>query len=94
MLRCLPLRCRLDNDAQAAVSVSRWCHRVGRLRTCARDRANLRQLIPGRRHVAAAAISPFRALRDEVRRLHEAPLVEIFVECSLEELVRRDTKGL
>ena len=42
----------------------------------------------------AAAISPYRAVRDEVRRAHEAPFVEVFVECSLDELVRRDRKGL
>ncbi len=41
-----------------------------------------------------AAISPYRAIRDEVRRQHEAPFVEIFVDCSLDELIRRDTKGL
>src|SRR5437879_10141737 len=42
----------------------------------------------------AAAISPYRAVRDEVRRAHEAPFVEVFVECSIDELVRRDRKGL
>ena len=42
----------------------------------------------------AAAISPYRDLRDEVRREHEAPFVEVFVECPLEVLVRRDPKGL
>ena len=41
-----------------------------------------------------AAISPYRAVRDEVRREHEAPFVEVFVDCSLDELVRRDRKGL
>jgi adenylyl-sulfate kinase len=42
----------------------------------------------------AAAISPYRELRDEVRREHEAPFVEVFVECPLEVLVKRDPKGL
>jgi adenylyl-sulfate kinase len=42
----------------------------------------------------AAAISPYRAVRDEVRRAHEAPFVETFVDCPLDELVRRDQKGL
>jgi len=42
----------------------------------------------------AAAISPYREVRDEVRRAHEATFVETFVDCSLEELVRRDRKGL
>ena len=44
--------------------------------------------------VIAAAISPYRDVRDEVRRTHEAPFVEAFVDCSLEELMRRDAKGL
>jgi adenylylsulfate kinase len=42
----------------------------------------------------AAAISPYREVRDEVRRSHEAAFVEAFVDCSLDELVRRDRKGL
>lgn len=41
-----------------------------------------------------AAISPYRAVRDEVRIAHEAPFIEIYLECSLDELVRRDRKGL
>jgi adenylyl-sulfate kinase len=41
-----------------------------------------------------AAISPYASVRDEVRRDHEVRFVEIFVECPLEELVRRDRKGL
>ncbi|HKW39918.1 MAG TPA: adenylyl-sulfate kinase [Gemmatimonadales bacterium] len=40
-----------------------------------------------------AAISPFRAVRDEVRRKIGA-FVEIHVKASLDECVRRDTKGL
>lgn len=42
----------------------------------------------------AAAISPYRALREEVRRQHEAPFVEILADCALDELIRRDVKGL
>ena len=42
----------------------------------------------------AAAISPYRELRDEIRREHDAPFVEIFVECPLDALVKRDPKGL
>lgn len=42
----------------------------------------------------AAAISPYRAVREEIRREHDAPFVEIFVECPLETLVQRDPKGL
>jgi adenylyl-sulfate kinase len=34
----------------------------------------------------AAAISPYRDVRDEIRREHEAPFVEIFVDCPLDEL--------
>lgn len=42
-------------------------------------------------------ISPYRADRDEVRRLHEAAnlyFIEVFVDCSLEVAERRDPKGL
>lgn len=42
-------------------------------------------------------ISPYRADRDEVRRLHEATnlkFVEVFVDCSLEVAEDRDPKGL
>jgi adenylyl-sulfate kinase len=42
----------------------------------------------------AAAISPYRELRDEVRREHESRFVEIFVDCPLDVLVKRDPKGL
>jgi len=42
----------------------------------------------------AAAISPYRDVRDEVRRDHDAPFVEIFVDCPIETLVKRDPKGL
>jgi adenylyl-sulfate kinase len=44
-----------------------------------------------------AAISPYREIRDEVRAAVEADgaaFVEVFVSCSLEELTRRDVKGL
>src|SRR5437870_13704174 len=43
--------------------------------------------------VITAAISPYRAVRDEVRREIGA-FVEVHVKASLEECVRRDTKGL
>jgi adenylylsulfate kinase len=42
-------------------------------------------------------ISPYRADRDEVRRLHEATdlkFVEVFVDCSLDVAEKRDPKGL
>ncbi len=41
----------------------------------------------------SAAISPYREVRDEVRRQHER-FVEVFVKCPLETLVERDVKGL
>jgi adenylylsulfate kinase len=44
--------------------------------------------------VIAAAISPYRSARDEVRCTSGTPFVEVHVDCSLEELVRRDSKGL
>jgi len=40
-----------------------------------------------------AAISPYREVRDGVRE-EIGDFVEVFVECSLEELTRRDVKGL
>lgn len=42
----------------------------------------------------AAAISPYRDTRDEVRRAHESRFIEVFVECPLERLIQRDCKGL
>lgn len=41
----------------------------------------------------AAAISPYREIRDEVRR-EIGSFVEVYVECPLEVLVERDVKGL
>jgi adenylyl-sulfate kinase len=40
-----------------------------------------------------AAISPYREIRDEVRREHKR-FVEVYVRCSLEKLFERDSKGL
>lgn len=40
-----------------------------------------------------AAISPYRALRDEARA-QIGPFVEVYVRCPLDILVKRDTKGL
>jgi|SRR5712671_935430 len=42
----------------------------------------------------AAAISPYREIREEIRREHDAPFIEIFVDCPLDTLVKRDPKGL
>jgi adenylyl-sulfate kinase len=41
----------------------------------------------------AAAISPYREARDEARRM-VGDFVEVYVECPLDVLVERDTKGL
>lgn len=41
----------------------------------------------------AAAISPYRAIRDEVRS-KISNFIEVFVECPLEVLTERDVKGL
>jgi adenylyl-sulfate kinase len=41
----------------------------------------------------AAAISPYRAVRDEVRA-RIATFVEVYVECPIEVLAERDVKGL
>jgi adenylyl-sulfate kinase len=43
--------------------------------------------------VITAAISPYREVRDEVRA-EAADFVEVYVRCSIDELVRRDVKGL
>ncbi len=40
-----------------------------------------------------AAISPYREIRDEIRASTEN-FLEVYVECSIEELTRRDVKGL
>ena len=42
----------------------------------------------------AAAISPYREVRDSVRELVGNNFVEIYCECPLEVLVERDVKGL
>lgn len=45
----------------------------------------------------SAAISPYASVRQEVRELVEsngAKFVEVYAKCSLDELVRRDVKGL
>jgi adenylylsulfate kinase len=53
------------------------------------------RLLSRNRTVAiTAAISPYRDVRDEVRGRHEAPFVEVFVDCTIDELVHRDRKGL
>ena len=41
----------------------------------------------------SAAISPYRNIRDEVRRQHHL-FFEVYVKCPLETLVERDVKGL
>jgi adenylylsulfate kinase len=41
----------------------------------------------------AAAISPYRAVRDEVRH-NVGQFVEVFVKCPIEILIERDVKGL
>ena len=43
--------------------------------------------------VLASAISPYRDIRDEVRR-NVGNFIEIYVKCSIPELTRRDVKGL
>lgn len=41
----------------------------------------------------SAAISPYRDVRDEVRRLH-GKFFEVYMKCSIEKLSERDVKGL
>jgi adenylylsulfate kinase len=42
----------------------------------------------------AAAISPYQSVRDEVRAQHGRSFVEVYVECPIDALVKRDVKGL
>ena len=45
--------------------------------------------------VITAAISPYKSVRDEVRhKIGNKRFIEVFVTASLDELVRRDVKGL
>ena len=46
------------------------------------------------RTVVVAAVSPFRAARQEARRQLGERFVEVYVQASLEECIRRDPKGL
>jgi len=41
----------------------------------------------------AAAISPYKAIRNENRKMI-GRFVEVYCECSLDELERRDVKGM
>ena len=41
-----------------------------------------------------AAISPYTAIRREVRERAQAPFVEVYVHCPLDVVEERDTKGL
>lgn len=43
--------------------------------------------------VITAAISPYREIRDQVRS-QIGDMVEVYAKCSIEELTRRDVKGL
>jgi adenylyl-sulfate kinase len=42
----------------------------------------------------AAAISPYRSVRDDVRARANGKFLEVFVQASVEECTRRDAKGL
>lgn len=41
-------------------------------------------------------VSPYRDVRSEIRKIieEEAPFIEVYAKCSLEECIRRDPKGL
>ena len=47
-------------------------------------------------YVLCSFVSPYREVRREIREIVEwdAPFVEVYVKCSLEECIRRDPKGL
>ena len=46
--------------------------------------------------VLCSFVSPYRSVRAEVRKIveEEAPFLEVYVKCPLEECIRRDPKGL
>ncbi len=46
--------------------------------------------------VLASFVSPYRKVRQEIRAIieEEAPFLEVYVKCPLEECIRRDPKGL
>lgn len=41
-----------------------------------------------------AAISPYKDIRNEIRAKAQAPFIEVYVECPIDVLEDRDTKGL
>ena len=41
-----------------------------------------------------AVVSPYRAVREEVRQLIGQQFIEVYVKCPIEELIRRDVKGM
>ncbi len=42
----------------------------------------------------AAAISPYQSVREEVRMMCQGRFVEVYLDCPLDVLIRRDVKGL
>ncbi len=46
--------------------------------------------------VLCSFVSPYRSVRKEIREIveEEAPFVEVYCKCSLQECIRRDPKGL
>ena len=44
--------------------------------------------------VIVAVISPLKVTRNKARKIFGKDYVEIFIDCSLKELIKRDTKGL
>ena len=46
--------------------------------------------------VLCSFVSPYRSVRREIREIvaEEAPFIEVFVKCPLEECIKRDPKGL
>ena len=46
--------------------------------------------------VVCSFVSPYKSVREEVRKIieEETPFIEVYVKCSLEECIKRDPKGL
>ena len=44
--------------------------------------------------VICALISPYKKIRDKIKKMSKVPFYLIYLKCNLEECIRRDVKGL
>jgi len=88
---------RLDGDwARRTVSIGAGFTRDERRRHLIRIAWIARLLSRNGITVLCSFVSPYRDVREEVRKIieEEAEFYEIYVRCSLKEVMRRDPKGL